>query len=263
MANSKPKLLDLFCGAGGAAMGYYRAGFDVTGIDIEPQRHYPFTFIQSDALDYLAEHGKEFDAIHASPPCQFASLMRNLPWLKDKNYPALIKPTRDLLVALDVPWIIENVYSSRFGSKQLAKLGYAEHGMKAGWLCGTMFGKPFYRHRLFETNFFWMAPGHPRHQYTIRNGRYLGSRVRDIAFSSANGTTSRWQNGAQQRGCGYGHAAGVNLARKAMDISWMTRDELTQAIPPVYTEYTGHQLIKYLGRGEGNGQEKGDFRQSI
>src|SRR3990167_2895583 len=104
------KLLDLFCGAGGAAVGYHQAGFDtIVGVDIKPQKHYPFTFVEADALEYLAEHGHEFDAIHASPPCQGYSIMRNLPWLRDKDYPLLIEPIRERLIAAAVPYIIENV----------------------------------------------------------------------------------------------------------------------------------------------------------
>lgn len=234
------KFLDLFCGAGGAAVGYHQAGFQVTGVDLVPQKHYPFEFIQADALEFLDDGGwKDFDAIHASPPCQFASRMRNLPWLKGKDYPALIKPTRDRLIATGLPWVIENVYSARWGSKQLAKFSLQEHGMQAGWLCGAMFGRPFYRHRLFESNFFWLQPGHPKHIHTVRDGRALGGRARDFVF--------RYRNGAQKRGCGIGHAAGGALVREAMEISWMTRDELTQAIPPVYTKYIGECLKRAMG----------------
>src|SRR4030042_3834359 len=99
-----------------------------------------------------------------------------------------------------------------------------------------MFGLPFYRHRAFESRFFWMQPGHPNHELTVRNGRTLGSRARDIVGFP--------KNGARKTGSGYGHAAGVQLIREAMKIDWMTREEITEAIPPAYTEYIGLHLIE-------------------
>lgn len=141
------RLLDLFCCAGGSGEGYRRAGFEVTGVDIMPQPRYMAgrgTFIQADALEYLKEHGAEFDAIHASPPCQRYSSMTKGRW-KDRQHPDLIAPTRDLLKAIGKPWIIENVPG--------APLKYAV------LLCGTMFGlqtpegSQLRRHRLFETSF--------------------------------------------------------------------------------------------------------------
>lgn len=240
------KLLDLFCGAGGAAMGYSRAGFDIVGIDHVPQPHYPFEFVQADALEYLAKHGHEFDAIHASPPCQFASIMRNLPWLKDRDYPALILPTRDMLLAIARPFVIENVWGARYGAKGLKTRGLEAHGMQAGWLCGGMFGLPFYRHRLFETSFFWLAPGHPRHRQTIRAGRSLGGRARGIVYAKVGKTIRAAGDGAQVEGAGVGHAKGWQSAASGMGIDWMKRDELTQAIPPCYTEFVGTQLMKVL-----------------
>src|SRR5215510_8621482 len=89
----RPVLLDLFCGAGGAAVGYHRAGFDVVGVDINPQPHFPFEFVQADAIEFVTAHGQEFDHIHASPPCQFYTRLRTLPWLKDKEYWRSIPPT--------------------------------------------------------------------------------------------------------------------------------------------------------------------------
>lgn len=229
MQKATPRLLDLFCGAGGAAMGYQRAGFEVVGVDIEPQPRYPFEFHQADAMTFPLEG---FDAIHASPPCQGYSIMRNLPWLRDRTYPLLIEPTRERLVAVGVPYIIENVAGSR-------RSRHRPDGMQAGWLCGGMFGMSFYRHRYFETDWFWMQPGHPRHRFTVRNGRTMGARARDIVH-----------NGARKLGANVGHAAGVQLAREAMGIPWMTREEITQAIPPAYTEYIGRQLMAVLGVGQ-------------
>jgi DNA (cytosine-5)-methyltransferase 1 len=225
------KLLDLFCGAGGAAMGYHQAGFDeIVGVDLNPQPRYPFEFVQADALEYVAGHGYEFDAIHASPPCQGYSIMRNLPWLKDREYPMLIDPVRELLDGVGKPWVIENVMGAH---------------LPAGWLCGTMFGMPFYRHRAFESNWFWMQPGHPTHRVVI------GSEVGDF-HSHPNPVNTEWRkthdgNGAQKSGVGVGHAKGWKIAAEAMSIDWMKREELTQAIPPAYTEYIGYALMKQIG----------------
>ena len=259
-------------------MGYHRAGFDeIVGVDTEPQPRYPFEFVQADALEYLAEHGHDYDAIHASPPCQGYSIMHNLPWLRGRDYPLLILPTIEMLEALGKPYVVENVMGARHGSKTLQKRGLESHGLKAGWLCGGMFGLKFYRHRLFATNWMWLAPGHPKHQGAIRRGRMLGDRANQVAilcigkspiqkwdgnartkqreglnirsgyehvpFSYP--TLANWQgNGAQANGVGVGHAKGWRLAAEAMSIDWMKREELTQAIPPAYTEFIGEQLIK-------------------
>jgi hypothetical protein len=132
------RLLDLFCGAGGAAMGYHRAGFDdVTGVDIEPQPRYPFAFVQADALEYLAAHGQEFDVIHASPPCQAYS--KATAWRGQRDdHPDLIDIARCALLATGRPHVIENVEDAR------------DRLHMPIMLCGTMFGLPFRRHRYFE-----------------------------------------------------------------------------------------------------------------
>lgn len=235
MRQMKPRLLDLFCGAGGAAVGYQRAGFDeIVGVDHRPQPRYPFTFVEADALEYLAAHGPEFDAIHASPPCQGYSIMRNLPWLREREYPLLIEPTRELLQDSGRRWVIENVMGAR---------------LPAGWLCGQMFGLPFFRHRYFLSGggFFWLAPPHPRHRATVRSGRTLGSRARDIVAVPRKGLQEHFKrNGAQKMGANIGHAAGAQLVREAMQIEWMSRDEITQAVPPAYTEFIGRQLLASL-----------------
>jgi len=224
------KLLDLFCGAGGAAMGYSRAGFtEIVGVDIEPQPRYPFEFHQADAMTYPLEG---FDAIHASPPCQGESILRNLPWLRDREYPMLIIPTRERLRGVGVPTVIENVFNARRSRRK-------PHGMSAGFLCGQMFSLPVYRHRLFETSFFWMQPGHPRHQIVIGQGRMLNDRRKGTL--NAGSGKGAWGNqvivtvgGGQFR-----KADG----ERALGIDWMTKDELAQAIPPAYTEYIGRQLL--------------------
>ena len=229
---SKPRLLDLFCGAGGAAMGYSQAGFEVVGVDIVTQKHYPFEFIQADALEFLAAGGaKGFDAVHASPPCQGYSIMRNLPWLRDKVYPLLIDPTRDLLEATGLPWVIENVMGAH---------------LPAGWLCGTMFGLHFYRHRAFESSFWWMQPGHSKHNFVIKPGPLFGKRGGRLLTTALEMRHSRQSNGAQGVGVVLGHAAGWKVAAEKEGIDWMNRDELSQAIPPVYTKFIGTALGKVL-----------------
>jgi len=219
----RPRLLDLFSGAGGAAMGYHRAGFEVVGVDIKPQPRYPFEFIQDDAftmLDYWQTwRGKEvwgeFDAIHASPPCQAYAITDNI-WKKAENgaYPDLVAPTRDRLKALGVPFVMENVPRSPLKDPLV--------------LCGEMFGLRVIRHRLFETNWpFFLVP-HLRHSAKASYGR--------TPKNGEHYTIS-------------GHFGDVEGARLAMGIDWMTREELSQAIPPAYTEYIGRELIRVLARG--------------
>jgi hypothetical protein len=137
---TRPRLLDLFCGAGGAGMGYHRAGFDVFGIDLEPQPNYPFDFVQGDALDYLAAHPQEFDVIHASPPCQhYAHVTR---WRGTAaDHPDLVAVTRKALDQAGRPWVMENVLEAPI-----------RHDIV---LCGSMFGLSVRRHRAFETS--WRA----------------------------------------------------------------------------------------------------------
>jgi DNA (cytosine-5)-methyltransferase 1 len=137
----KPLLLDLFCGVGGSAVGYHRAGFEVVGVDHKPQPRYPFEFIQGDALSPPVDLSA-FDAIHASPPCQGYSRTRHLPWLKGKEHPLLIPAVRRLLAEFDGPWVIENVEDSP---------------LKGIALRGGMFGLPYRRLRKFESNILLMA----------------------------------------------------------------------------------------------------------
>lgn len=211
----KPRLLDLFCGAGGAAMGYSRAGFEVVGVDIKPQPHYPFEFHQGDALTWLGDpwlsgYG-QFDAIHASPPCQRYSAMSACRPGLDDSYPDLIETTRHLLQVSELPWVIENVP----GSPLINPIR----------LCGFMFGLPLYRHRLFETSLPLMVPPHPKH-------------------SVPGGRAGHWKPG--QIVSVSGNCAPIELARKAMGISWMRRSELAESIPPAYTEFIGNQLLTVL-----------------
>jgi DNA (cytosine-5)-methyltransferase 1 len=139
-------------------MGYHRAGFDVVGVDIGRQPRYPFEFHQADALEYLAANAHEFDAVHASPPCQRFSAMSNCrPGLADE-YPDLVAATRALLMGTGLPWIMENVEGAPLAS---ASDLFGAHGTT---LCGHMFGLRLYRHRVFEASFSLHAPPHPEHR---------------------------------------------------------------------------------------------------
>lgn len=135
----RPRLLDLFCGAGGAAMGYHRAGFEVVGVDIKPQPRYPFEFIQYDALGFVASHGKEFDAIHASPPCHEYSTATRHRKNRGITYPDLLPGTQKALRGIGKPYVIENVP----GAKALLS--------DPMLLCGGMFDLGVMRHRYFES----------------------------------------------------------------------------------------------------------------
>ena len=216
----RPVLLDLFSGAGGAAFGYYLAGFRVIGVDVVNQPHYPFEFHQEDALEYLVEHGQEFDAIHASPPCQAYSVASVIHRNNGKEYPDLILKTRELLNKSSRHWIIENVP----GAPLLSPI----------MLCGLMFELRVFRHRLFETSFLIVPPEHPSHK---------GKRIGEGYYSVA-GSSGRWKSwGTVKRNVSKGT---VKEWRESMGIDWMTRKELTQAIPPAYTEYIGRHLIAIL-----------------
>ena len=213
----KPRLLDLFCGAGGASMGYYRAGFEVEGVDINPQPHYPFKFYQADALTFPLDG---YDAYHASPPCQAYSLASVIHRNEGKEYPDLIMATRFRLSLTGHPYVIENVPPT-------AKLM-----VNPITLCGTMFDLGIFRHRAFEASFSIETPKHQKHNGKIGDGKY---------FSVAGGA-GRWKSwGKVYRNVSKGTREQWRLA---MGIDWMLRYELTQAIPPAYTEYIGKYLMK-------------------
>lgn len=166
----RPRLLDLYCGAGGCSAGYHRAGFDVTGVDLRPMSRYPFPFIQADALEYLREHGNSFDAIHASPPCQRYTVARTI-HQSGERHPDLVAPTRELLLASGKPWIMENVVGAPMGCSVV--------------LCGLMFGLRVLRHRLFEASFVLLVPEHPRHPKHLRTGTLTNKRGGGAAMVTA------------------------------------------------------------------------------
>lgn len=212
----------MFCGAGGAGMGYHRAGFDVIGVDISPQPNYPFFFVQMDALEMLLGSFTKFDAFHASPPCQAHSALGKGTNDNSDEYPDYLEVTRAVLKATGKPYVIENVQSAPMENPIT--------------LCGEMFGLRVIRHRLFESNILLMQPEHIKHR-----GRVAG-----------------WRHGEKFDGpyfAVYGNGGGKGTLdewRTAMDMPWaQTKLEIAEAIPPAYTEYLGHQMIDYL---TGNGK---------
>jgi len=227
-------LLDLFCGAGGAAMGYHRAGFTVVGVDNRPQRSYPFAFVQDDALHVLQalyegealytgdayHHLADFAAIHASPPCKRFTVARkvhatNRPTLFDPH-DDLVEPTRALLLLLGIPYVIENVPGAPLRA--------------AGILCGSMFGLRVRRHRLFETNWRLAAP-RCRH----------ADQPEVVGVYGDGGAWTRSRPGGGGR-----KVVGAEAAA-ALGIDWTERQsELAQAIPPAYTQFVGARLRAHL-----------------
>lgn len=215
MPARRPRLLDLFCGQGGAGWGYHLAGFDVLGVDIRPQPRYPgeLAFAHADALEYLAEHGGQFDAVHASPVCRAHSRARNSAPVR-YAHPDYIPELRELLVATGRPYVIENVEGAPLLDPVL--------------LCGAMFELPTYRHRLFE--FGGIArpdpPEHPEHLSPVAP---MGRRP---------GCGQMWSIA--------GNFTGVYEAGVAMGMPWANQDGIRQAIPPAYSEWVGHYLIGEL-----------------
>jgi DNA (cytosine-5)-methyltransferase 1 len=231
----RPRLLDLFCGAGGAAAGYQRAGFDVVGVDIMPQPNYPFEFIQEDALlvaAFVAEFGTAYRAIHASPPCQaHSTIAKQIRKIGKTNneHPDLIAETRELLQATGLPYVIENVPGAPL--------------IEPVTLCGSSVGLNVRRHRLFETNWSLLVPS-CAHGWQTPRFRSLDSRRGPKSVVPVHGSSQR----ASVVGV-HGHlnyAGEQELRKKAMEIEWMSPYELTQAIPPAYTELVGHQLMQHI-----------------
>lgn len=216
------RLIDFFCGAGGCSDGYSRGGFKVTGLDLNPMPQYVHgqdNFVQADAMEVLqafVDKGfwigpdgrvlrlEDYDVIHASPPCQgYSATKRFNPGI---IYPKLIEPVRDALRALQRPYIIENVETAPL---------YA-----TVTLCGAMFPEAklkVYRHRIFETNFHVPQPVHNPH---LTPQAKMGRPPVNGEFMHV-----------------VGHFPSIGYARDAMGIKWMKRDELAEAIPPVYTYY--------------------------
>lgn len=241
-----PRILDLFCGQGGAARGYIDAGYAVTGIDIADHGdRYPGEFIRGDALAFLAQHGRDFDAIHASPPCQgYTIATAGNPAARAKHQ-RLIAATRELLKLTGRPWVIENVEQAR---RQM---------IDPVMLCGRMFrleaddvdGMPLVldRHRLFESNVPLFAPAHPKHGGEQVAGVYGGSRrAKRLPGETLAEVAPRDRYAARvERGGGYVPRS-IEVQQRLLGIDWMTVKGMQESIPPAYTEYIGAQLMDAL-----------------
>lgn len=212
-------LLDLFCCQGGAAAGYHAAGFDIVGVDTEPQPRYPYLFIQGDALNPPVDLTR-FAAIHASPPCQrYSDLGR-----RNGNahlWPDLVEPTRQMLQQSRLHYVIENVEGAPLHNPAT--------------LCGTMFDElRVIRHRLFETNFPITTPAHPPHPLVFthdKRKRHYGQLDQNISYVQVTG----------------GGNATIANKRAAMGMPWADGHGCNEAIPPAYTEHIGRQLLAHIG----------------
>jgi DNA (cytosine-5)-methyltransferase 1 len=217
----RPRLLDLFCGAGGAAMGYYRAGFDVVGIDHVAQPHYPFEFIQADALTFMetchSEYLDTFDAIHASPPCQdhmkTPHRKHGTGWLLDAS--------RQLLKQTGLPWVIENVD----GADMVADY----------CICGCQVGCP----KIRRVRFFEVSWGPRAGLFELDCHDHSETPLSVVGHGTPTWVREKWK-------ATFGRDPNIADYREAMGIDWMNRNELSQAIPPAYTEFIGEQLMAHL-----------------
>lgn len=212
----KPRLLDLFCGAGGAAVGYHRAGFEVVGVDIRPQPRYPFEFHQADAMTFPLDG---FDAIHASPPCHdhSSATRRNRKANGTDGTGWMLEATVRRLNARGLPWVAENVERADFGDTYRVRL------------CGSSFGLDVRRHRWFAANVPILTPPCA---HRLQRPRFRSFDSRRTTLASVIGV--------------HGHLnypGEAELRRKAMGIDWMTVPELSPTIPPAYTEHIGEFLL--------------------
>ena len=205
----KPRALDLFCGQGGASAGLYNAGFEVEGVDIEPQPRYPFKFHRADALQFPLE---SFDLIWASPPCQFGS--EATPTEHRAKHRNLIPAIRERLEASGIPYIIENVEGARSHLRQPIKL------------CGSMFGLKTFRHRYFETKPFLTTLTPP-----------CAHSFRPLLVTTAGANSRR-----------IGNFKSTKNAPEAYGIDWMSADGLKEAMPPAYSEFLGRQMLAIIER---------------
>jgi DNA (cytosine-5)-methyltransferase 1 len=208
----RPAMFDGCCGGGGAAMGYYQAGWRVIGVDTEPQPNYPFEFVQGDAVHYFAANWRKFEGAHASAPCQkFSGMSACRPGLAEE-YPDLVAVFRGLFEMSGLPYVLENVPRSPLRPDLM--------------LCGQMFGLELYRHRIFESNVHLWQPYHPKHVIPAsKAGHWKPGTIMSVA----------------------GHVSPIAVARAAMGgIDWMTRDELAEAIPAQFSRFIGEQLLEHM-----------------
>ncbi len=196
-------------------MGYHQAGFDVVGVDLDAScgEEYPFTFVHGDAIEYLLAHGAEFDLTHGSPPCQAYSPLNAY---NHKTYPDLIGPTRDAMLKVGRPYVIENVEAARPEMRDPVML------------CGPMFDLPMYRHRLFETSFPLVAPEHRPHAALCTRNGYLPTPQKPFMTITGGRHSKAWQRAAAQ----------------AMGTPWITTIRgVCEAIPPAYAHWIGQRAL--------------------
>lgn len=206
-------VVDICCKAGGCSKGFADAGFRVVGVDIETQPNYPYEFYCDNGFDFLSRHGRDFDLISVSPPCQKYSKSTQQ-WRKaGKVYPDLIASFRELLIKTGKPYVIENVPGAPL--------------INPIFLNGAMFGLFVHRPRFFECSFPVAQLVMPIVPKPVKMGRPVkdGDYIQPV-----------------------GHFSGVAYARKQMQIDWMTQEELTQAIPPMYTKYIAKQFLKTFAK---------------
>jgi len=234
------RLLDLFCGAGGCSVGYFRAGFrNIVGVDVKPMPRYPYRFDRGDAIEYLIENHHRFDAIHASPPCQAYSVATAGLRKAGKVYSDLVATTRHALVTIGKPWVIENVVGSPLSRTPTDAIGCVQ-------LCGSMFGlrmskeevgsghdDGWYleRHRWFEGNFSLRPPGPCNH---------VGKALSVVGHGTQSAVYKK-----------FGYVSKADNRRIIMGIPWMDRTSIAQAIPPAYTEWIGNLLMAECVRRRG------------
>ena len=223
LETGKPVLCDLFCGGGGSTRGYQRAGFFVIGVDIQPQPRYcGDLFFQGDALDFIQQNQPGISIYAASPPCQGYSPTHNLPRQRDKVYPNLLPAIRQRLLDVGIPFIIENVPGAPMRADVI--------------LCGTMFGLHTIRHRWFEISIPVPILTPPcNHWGTVKN--------RDFWCVVGSGQRNAPQHNAVSW---YANRATASWAMGGLD--WMTRKEMVHAVPPIYSQYIGTHIIKYLDK---------------
>lgn len=229
----KPKLLDICCGGGGAGVGYYRAGFDVVGVDLRPQPNYPFEFHQADAVEFLQKADlSQFDVIHASPPCQRYSVATNIRPGSFERHPDLVAPIRELLKVSGKPFVIENVPKAPIRADIV--------------LYGWMFGLPVIRRRHFEIEgFFLLQPSALKPKGTAHGGDFVTVAGQGCSYNTKTGHNGAEAARTRKIKCWKGNV--VETWKHAMGIDWMkTRKELAESIPPTYTEYIGRQIIDQM-----------------
>lgn len=230
------RLLDLYCGGGIVADGYAAAGFvEIVGVDIEPQPYYPYEFVQGDAIEYALENGHKFDLIHASPPCLKYTPLSRLQ--KGKEYPDLVDATRETLMLVGVPWVMENVKEAPMTNYLL--------------LCGTMFGLRTRRHRVFET---WPVQLMFSPMSCSCKGRTYG------LYDREKGTPSLENSDLITiTGNGYKSADG----RKAMGVKrYVPKSVLSKGVPPIYGKWIAEQMMNHILEYK-NGRNKEKTRKII